>query len=309
VILTITPNTALDKVLFVDDFELGQTARARGTADGMGGKGAVTSWALGHLGVSSHATGFCGGAIGTLIETMLREKGVETDFIHVPGETRVSYVIARCNDGVQGTITTPGYNVGPAEIEALETRIASLLPQAEYMLCGGSLPQGMAEDWYAKVICQAHQHGVTVLADVSGAYMEPTFRALPDIIKPNEYEAGTLLGKPIHTLEEAAAAALVLQKRGIATVIITMGDKGAAAATPAGAFIMPPVVVHAVNTAGAGDSFNAGLLMELSAGQDWPTALKQAVATATASVLTQATGAVQAQDVLRILPSVTVQAI
>ena len=306
-ILTITPNTALDKVIFVDDFQIGQTVRTNETVDGMGGKGAVTSWALGHLGVASTATGFCGGATGKHIEAMLTDKGAHTAFIHVAGETRLNYVIARRADGSQGTITTAGYSVEHKDIAALEERISNLLPQAKFMLCGGSMPVGMPPNWYAGIIHEARHHKVTILADVSGQYMEPTFGALPDIIKPNEHEAETLLGRSICTLDEAAEAARALQSRGIPAVIITMGHKGAAAATPAGAFIMPPVPVQAVNTAGAGDSFNAGLIMGLSAGQDWPIALKQATATATASVLTPATGAVRSEDVAKILPNVIVQ--
>lgn len=60
-ILTVTPNTALDTVLFVDDFSIGRTVRATGSAEGMGGKGAVTSWILARLGVPTVATGLAGG--------------------------------------------------------------------------------------------------------------------------------------------------------------------------------------------------------------------------------------------------------
>ena len=76
-ILTVTPNTALDTVLFVEGFAFGETVRAQGVATGMGGKGAVTSWVLGQLGtgVARVAAGETGG-----MEAMLRAAGVETDF-------------------------------------------------------------------------------------------------------------------------------------------------------------------------------------------------------------------------------------
>ena len=63
-ILTVTPNTALDRCCSWTISPLARRCAPATLADGMGGKGAVTSWVLGQLGTPSLATGFVGGRDG-----------------------------------------------------------------------------------------------------------------------------------------------------------------------------------------------------------------------------------------------------
>ena len=162
-ILTVTPNTALDRILFVEDFAIGHTARAQEAADGMGGKGAVTSWILGQLGVPNTATGLAAGETGRRMAGILEAAGVTTDFLWVAGETRTNYVIARTSDGAQGTITVSGLEATPADGVRLAERVAGYLGECRYLLCGGSLPPGLPADWYAPLIARAREQGVTML--------------------------------------------------------------------------------------------------------------------------------------------------
>lgn len=308
-LVTVTPNTALDRIIFVDDFSLGHTYRAAGVAEGMGGKGAVTSWILGHLGARSIATGFAAGETGRRMVVMLESAGVCTDFLWVRGETRTNYVIARLRDGLQGTITVSGMEVKEDDGRRLQEHVIALLLNsgAKALLCGGSLPEGLAIDWYVPLIQRAREIGVVTLLDSSGPFLVAGATAKPDIIKPNRDEAETLLGRPIETLKEATEAAVELRSQGIGAVVITLGSSGAVAATEEGAFYVPPLEVHTVNTAGAGDGFNAGLLMARLEGADWEEALRRAAAVATAVTLTPETGLCRAEDVARLIKLVRVE--
>lgn len=308
-ILTVTPNTALDRVLFVEDFALGRTSRATGTAEGMGGKGAVTSWVLGQLGVPSIATGLAAGETGRRMVAMLEAAGVRTDFVWVGGETRTNYVIARERDGAQGTVTVAGLQATPEDGELLRRHVLELLGQADALLCGGSLPQGLPEDWYVPLIRRARELGVTTLLDASGPYLAANLAGGPDIVKPNADEAEALVGRPISDVAGAADAARELRRRGVGAVAITLGAEGAVAATDEGVFHLPPVPVRAVNTAGAGDGFNGGLLVARLEGAPWAEALRRAAAIATAVVLTPGTGACRYEDVAELLPRVRVVAL
>lgn len=299
-ILTVTPNTALDRVLLVETFAFGHTERAAGMVVGMGGKGAVTSWVLGQIGVPSLATGLLAGDTGHQVERMLRDVGVHTDFVWVEGETRTNYVLVRQRDGAQGTVTTPGYEPSPEETRRLDDKVEALLAEADCLLCGGSLPPGMPADWYARWVQLAKVRGIPALLDVSGRYLEPNMAALPDICKPNEAEAAVLLGRPIRSMADAGDGVRELQARGIAVPIITLGEQGAIAACPEGVFAMPPLKVAVRNTAGAGDGFNAGLLAARMRGESWYEAFHWAVATATAVLLTPETGGCRREDVERL---------
>ena len=312
-ILTITPNTALDKVIFVEDFRFGHTVRAQGAAEGMGGKGAVVSWVLGQIGTPSLATGFAAGETGRKMEAVLRAAGVQTDFIWVAGETRTNYVLARTSDGVQGTVTLDGLQVTLADADRLTAHVLALLPAADWVFCGGSLPGGvdgttaMPVDWYVPIIREAKARGITTMLDTSDRFLAPNIAAMPDIIKPNASEAVTLLGHPIATPQEAAQAVQALQRRGIHIPIITLGEQGAVAGTEEGIFYVPPIRVRVLNTAGAGDGFSAGLIQARLRGQDWPNALRWAAAVATAVLLTPGTGACCLEDAQRLYPQVRIE--
>src|SRR5437870_1951903 len=87
-ILTITLNTALDRVLFLDRLESGRRNQVRRAVDAMGGKGTDVSLILAELGVPSLATGFIGGKTGEQIDAWLSAAGVSTAFVGVGGESR-----------------------------------------------------------------------------------------------------------------------------------------------------------------------------------------------------------------------------
>jgi 1-phosphofructokinase family hexose kinase len=309
-LLTVTPNTALDKVLFVDHFAFGETVRASDVADGMGGKGAVTSWVLGQLGTPSLATGFAAGETGQRMKAVLVAAGVLTDFVWVAGETRTNYVLARPADGVQGTITAAGYAVTAEDVRALTERVLRYIREdarVEALLCGGSLPKGMPVDSYVPLIQAAKARGILTLLDTSDQFLAPNLVALPDIIKPNAAEASHLLGRRIQTATEAAEAVRELRARGISTPVITLGAEGAVAGTDEGVYYVPPVQVRVINTAGAGDGFNAGLLRARLQGDDWAEALRWAGAVATSILLTPGTGACRPEDAERLYPQVHVE--
>ena len=75
------------------------------------------------------------------------------------------------------------------------------------------------------------------------------------ILAPNEVEASMLTNIEIDSIEKAKQAALVLNKRGVPIVIITLGDKGALVYNKGEFNLVAPIKVRAVDTTGAGDAF------------------------------------------------------
>jgi tagatose 6-phosphate kinase len=274
----------------------------------MGGKAAVTSFVLGQLGTTSLATGFVAGETGRRMLAMLQQQGVQTDFLPTGGETRTTYVVARESDGAQCTITYNTLETTAADGEALAAHVRARVARAgvKVLFMGGSLPPGLPVDWYVPLIREARALGVFTGLDVAMPYLEASLVARPDLVKPNAAEASALLGRPMESLDDAVAGVRELQARGIAVPIITLGDKGAVAATPEGLFRVPPLRVRAINTAGAGDGFNAGLLQARLRGETWAEALRWAGAVATSILLTPGTGVLRADDVRRLYPQVRV---
>jgi len=150
VIVTVTPNTAVDKVLFIGSFGWGRTIRAVRSVWGMGGKGTCASWIMGSLGVPSLALGFAAGRTGERMEEMLRARGVHTDFVITGGETRVNLVIVCESAHSQSTITADTLSIHPEHIAALDAKVQEALPDASCLILGGSMPPGVPSDLYVK---------------------------------------------------------------------------------------------------------------------------------------------------------------
>jgi ribokinase len=79
---------------------------------------------------------------------------------------------------------------------------------------------------------------------------------------PNRHELADLTGLPTDTVADVEAAAKVLLRRGVETVIVTLGRDGVLRAGVDGARVIPAPIVQAVDTTGAGDTFVGGFAAE-----------------------------------------------
>jgi sugar/nucleoside kinase (ribokinase family) len=94
-----------------------------------------------------------------------------------------------------------------------------------------------------------------------------------DVFLPNEAEARAILGDG----DGAERAARTLQEASGGWVVVKLGERGCFAVGPdGGEFSEPALPVTVVDSTGAGDAFNAGLIAALTDGLPWPTALASA---------------------------------
>jgi ribokinase len=132
------------------------------------------------------------------------------------------------------------------------------------------------------------------LADASGALfiLNPApARSLPDkllkkvaILTPNETEAELLTG--IEVIDEASCGRVadILLRKGVKTIIITLGSRGAFVATTFSKQLVPGFKAKPVDTTAAGDTFNGALAVARAEGQPLMDAVRFANAAGAISV-------------------------
>ncbi|WP_343210606.1 ribokinase [Anaerolentibacter hominis] len=136
-----------------------------------------------------------------------------------------------------------------------------------------------------RIIRMAHEKGVTVILNT--APVQPVSDELLskiDLITPNEVEAEILTGIPIENEEKADEAADWFMSRGVKEVVITLGSRGVYLNDGKRRGILPAFRVNAIDTTGAGDAFNGGLVAGLAEGMDLWEAARFANALAALSV-------------------------
>jgi ribokinase len=127
--------------------------------------------------------------------------------------------------------------------------------------------------------------GVPVLLNPAPAQPLPdALLKLIAILTPNETEAQLLTGIKVDNLAAAGKACAKLRARGVRTVILTMGARGAFISDSQGSRLVPGFKVKAVDTVAAGDIFNGALSVALAEGKLMDEAIRFANAAAAISV-------------------------
>jgi 1-phosphofructokinase family hexose kinase len=307
-IITLTPNTGIDFTVQIPWFQLHDTIRASEHAWGMAGKAADVSWILGNLGIPTRALGFAAGPIGQRMEGMLRQRGVETDFTWVEGESRLNLVIVVPEEG-QSTITSSSLMVSSEHVADLMARYERALEDAVCVVMGGSLPAGLPLEFYTDAMARAHRHGVPVIFDSSGAALKAGMAGHPEVIKPNRAELGDLIGTWSDTRDEVVQAALRVHQEFDTDVIVTLGPQGAVAVFGDGAYFVHPLSIPVRSSAGAGDGVLAGIALAYLREEPLEYGLQHGFALAAAVLGTLPTADFRIEDYEALIPQIRIDKI
>ncbi len=299
-IITVTPNPVLDHTLTVPQIAFDAMTRATASRVDWGGKGFNVSRVLLALGVESTALGFVGGATGQRLATGLASLGIHTDFVIIAGETRTNVVIAERDSGRYVKVNEAGPTVQPEEIAQFLDQVRQRAALGDTWALCGSLPPGVPDDFYARLIEILQPHGVRVLLDTSGVALRLGVEARPFLVKPNAEEAAAFAGHPVDTPDTARNAANTFLEQGITQVALSLGAAGLLLATREAAAIAIPPDVPVKNVTGAGDALLAGLAYALERDLPLPEQARWGVAAGTASAMHEGVGVVTRASVEQI---------
>lgn len=265
-IYTLTLNPAIDRELTVPQVEFDSVLRASESRVDFGGKGFNVSRLLNGMGKSSTAVGFLGGRAGELLQDGLQNMGIGTDFVWVSGETRTNVSIVTQSHDHYIKVNEKGPQVDAAKQKELLNKIDALAKNGDWWVLAGSLPPGISNDFYARIVNVLNKHDAHAVLDTSGESLRLGCAEKPYLVKPNAEEAHALTGQPMDRPFEIASAAAEIRKLGAQNVIVSMGKAGALLQTSEETWLTYSPKIKEKNPIGAGDSMVGGLVWALTQG-------------------------------------------
>lgn len=284
-ICTVTFNPSLDYIVDVENFRLGLTNRTSAEQILPGGKGINVSTVLMNLGIPSTALGFMGGFTGEELVKRLKEMGVESDFIRIPdGLTRIN-VKLKSIDGTE--INGAGPMIGREQTEELMKKLDGL-KKGDILFLAGSIPSGMPEDMYERIMKRLDGKGIITVVDASRDLLVNVLKYHPFLIKPNNHELGEIFGVELNTREDVIPYGKKLQEMGAENVLISMAGEGAVLIAQNGEIYKKPAPEgRLVNAVGAGDSMAAGFMAGWMEKKDYYHAFYMGIAAGSASAFSE----------------------
>ena len=262
----------------------GGTLLTEDVAIRVGGAGANTALASVEAGMQARLIGCIGGdQLGGWMREQLEVAGLAGELIVVAGETSGLTVVLESPARDRTFLTYLGVN---AHWEAAMITDDALNCD-NLLLCDYFVAPLLRGEPARRLLDTARARGARTFFDTTWDPdgFSPETRAevralLPsvDVFLPNEAEACALAGVD----GDAAHAARTLQAVSGGWVVVKLGPRGCLAAGPDQTELaVPAPAVTVVDTTGAGDAFNAGLVHALAQRATWPEALSAATRFAT----------------------------
>lgn len=224
-IYTVTLNPAFDMVSYVDSLEsnYAQTSQAYKYP---GGKAINVSRMLYNLNIPSYVTGFLGGYPGNFIRDWFEERNFQSFFQEIEEDNRTTLRIKTKDKEM--TIAGISPTIPEEKMEEL-IYFLSRVREGDIIVMGGSLPLGVPEDIYTRIINICKANKAEFMVDIPPKQTLEALKYGPLLIKPNDDNLALMFGKtePFQTKEELIEHGLKCIDMGAKNVIVSIGKDGA----------------------------------------------------------------------------------
>ena len=296
-IVTLALNPAIDSACEADAVFPTHKVRTFGQRYDPGGGGINVARVLARLGDEVQVACLSGGATGALLDELLAREGLRAHAFPMAGHTRMSMAVFDRSTGQEYRFVPEGPEVAEGEWQAALDGVLAL--GGEWLVASGSLPRGVPEDVYARLAARLAGTPARMVLDTSGPALAAAMAAGGLFLaKPSRGEFEKLVGHPLAERAAIADAAMAFVAAGkVAHLAVTLGHEGAILAHAGGVIDHPGLPVEVRSATGAGDSFVAGMVHALAAGQGVEAAFLWGLAAGTAAVTSPGTGLCSAGDV------------
>lgn len=292
-ILTVTMNPSIDMSYPIDHLKIDDVNRVKDVSKTAGGKGLNVSRVINLMGKDITATGIIGGFFGQFIEKKLDQEQIKHSFTHIDQETRNSIALLHDN-GNQTEVLESGPIISKEDNKRFLNDYTNLLKKSDLVTMSGSLPRGLGDDYYSKMIDLAKENNVKVILDSSGESLKASLlnNNKPYLIKPNQNEIGQLLGEQFEKSNYDSLPYYLNSSifDGVEWIVVSLGADGAIAKHNKKFYRVKIPTIKVVNPVGSGDSTLAGLSVAISDSKSDEEILKTGMTTGILNTIEKKTG-------------------
>ena len=150
-IVTLTMNPVLDKTAEASLVVPEKKTRCEPPRYEAGGGGLNVCMAIKKLGGESLAVFLAGGDNGKKVEELLKEEKISIQKVDSGCNTRENLMVYDKKTGKQYRFVMPGPEVDEKFWKKILEKLDRISPKPNYLVASGSLPQGVPDDFYARV--------------------------------------------------------------------------------------------------------------------------------------------------------------
>ena len=315
-VLSVSPNTSTDRISVVENFVPGEPSRTLFSFDQAGGSGAHATDIAQQLGGDTRTLVLLGSYNRDRWKVIAEQHHMPYDFVDIGVPNRSTFVLIDKHKGNIAEVIDAGPQVPADTGQKLFTLIESYLDQTGLLILSGSLPPGMAPDFYVQAIELARSYQVKCLVDASAAPLQHALKARPWAIKPNLYEFHQIVGTKTTTIQEHIQQLSRISDTIADVILLSLGQDGLLVAikdniwhltAPNHGVTLPDT--SAINTIGCGDALVGGFSYGYVRGQDVVESACWGVACSTATLGTFGVPAIDPDQVRELFKRIQVAAV
>jgi 1-phosphofructokinase family hexose kinase len=281
-IITLTVNPAIDRIISVDRLAFEDRAYINSSRESAGGRGINASCVIHSFGGDTTAVFTSGGTSGKRLEELQNGCGYRILVVPIEKDIRTNFTVTD-RHGLTVNLNEAGPELSKAEVARLDKVVRGTLDGAAWLMLCGSTPPGVPPSFYAKLIAAARQKKVKTLLHTGGDALRHGIEAKPTVVTPNQQEAERLLGRTLLTRTHYLDAAARIRAMGPESVVLSLGSRGAVGAFAEGLVEALPPRIDSVCPIGSGDALTAAYTWAATRKSKPEDSLRWGVAAGTAS--------------------------
>ena len=314
-ILTISPNAAMDYIYHIDNFKIGSHNRVNNPTVMAGSKGINCLRALKSLGAKAETCIAIAGDNGKRILNRLEEEKLKAHYISISGESRNAITIMHDND-IQTEIVEEGPKINLEYQTLFFRKIEKTIKESSNLntiTINGSVNSENSLFYLDLLIHlkSISDKSLKVLMDISGVQLSSIIENdyyCPYFIKPNITEFSELIGSKL-TDKSSVSNALLEFNTQIPIFMVSCGGDGAIVKYDNSIYDIKIPDIQVINPTGAGDSTVAGIAYATDQNYSFVNAMKLGMACGISNTMQKGVGVINNRDVKKLVNKITVEKI